>query len=56
MQDALIDYRNGDTRALEAVERFFRSGTLDAGAVRAISDVRGPRETVFPGSGVIKLA
>jgi hypothetical protein len=53
VQNALSDYRNGDTRALEEVEKFFRSGTLDAGAVRAISDVRGTSQTVFPGVGVI---
>lgn len=55
VRDALASYRHGDTRALEEVERFFRSGTLDAGAVRAISDVRGTSETVIPGSGVIGL-
>jgi hypothetical protein len=56
VQDALSDYRNGDTRALEGVEKLFRSGTLDAGAVRAISDVRGPGQTVVPGSGVISFS
>ncbi|MDG2285677.1 MAG: hypothetical protein P8N43_09130 [Alphaproteobacteria bacterium] len=55
VQNALSDYRNGDTRALEEVEKFFRSGTLDAGAVRAISDVRGTSQTVFPGVGVLSL-
>ena len=56
VQDALSDYRNGDTRALESVEKLFRSGALDAGAVRAISDVRGPGQTVVPGSGVISFS
>jgi hypothetical protein len=56
VQDALGAYRKGDTRALEEVEKFFRSGTLDAGAVRAISDVRGNNQTVFfPGSGVVSF-
>lgn len=55
VQDALKSYRNGDTRALEEVEKFFRAGTLDAGAVRAISDVRGTNQTVVPGAGVIRL-
>lgn len=56
VQDALKSYRNGDTRALEEVERFFRAGTLDAGAVRAISDVRGTSQTVVPGAGVFSLS
>jgi hypothetical protein len=56
VQDALSDYRNGDTNALEDVEKLFRSGTLDAGAVRAISDVRGTNQTVVPGSGVIDFS
>lgn len=55
VQNALSDYRDGDTRALEEVEKFFRSGTLDAGAVRAISDVRGTSQTVFLGVGVLSL-
>jgi len=55
VQDALKAYRNGDTRALEEVEQFFRAGTLDAGAVRAISDVRGTSQTVVPGAGVFSL-
>lgn len=56
VQDALKAYRNGDTRALEEVEKFFRAGTLDAGAVRAISDVRGTSQTVVPGAGVFSLS
>lgn len=56
VQDALSAYRNGDTRALEEVEKFFRSGTLDAGAVRAISDVRGTNQTVVPGAGVVNFS
>jgi len=56
VQDALKSYRNGDTRALEEVEKFFRSGTLDAGAVRAISDVRGTSQTLVPGAGVFNLS
>lgn len=56
VQDALSAYRRGDDRALEEVEKFFRSGTLDAGAVRAISDVRGTNQTVVPGSGVISFS
>jgi hypothetical protein len=56
VQDALKSYRNGDTRALEEVEKFFRAGTLDAGAVRAISDVRGTSQTVVPGAGVFSLS
>jgi hypothetical protein len=56
VQDALKSYRNGDTRALEEVEKFFRSGTLDAGAVRAISDVRGTSQTLVPGAGIFNLS
>ena len=56
VQDALKSYRNGDTRALEEVEKFFRSGTLDAGAVRAISDVRGTSQTLVPGAGIFSLS
>lgn len=56
VQDALKSYRNGDTRALEDVEKLFRSGTLDSGAVRAISDIRGPSQTVVPGSGVVTFS
>jgi len=55
VQDALAAFRKGDTRALEDVERLFRSGTLDAGAVRAISQGRGSDEAVVPGSGVVGL-
>ncbi len=56
VQDALKSYRNGDTRALEEVEKFFRSGTLDVGAVRAISDVRGTSQTLVPGAGIFNLS
>jgi hypothetical protein len=56
VQDALSAYRRGDARALEEVEKFFRSGTLDAGAVRALSDVRGTSQTVVPGSGIVSLS
>ena len=56
VQDALKSYRNGDTRALEEVEKFYRSGTLDAGAVRAISDVRGTSQTLVPGAGIFNLS
>jgi hypothetical protein len=57
VRDALNAYRKGDTRALEQVEKFFRSGTLDAGAVRAIFEVRGSSgQTIVPGSGVFTLS
>lgn len=53
VRDALSAYRKGDTKALENVEQLFRSGTLDAGALRAISDSRNSTQAVVPGIGVI---
>ncbi|WP_323798291.1 hypothetical protein [Nisaea sp.] len=56
VSDALAAFRRGDLGPLQNIESLFRSGTLDAESVRALSSAKDvTKSAVFPGSGILDV-
>lgn len=56
VSDALAAFRRGDLGPLQNIEGLFRSGTLDAESVRALSSAKDvTKSAVFPGSGILDI-
>lgn len=56
VSDALAAFRQGDLTPLQNIESLFRSGTLDAESVRALSSAKDVTQSaVFPGSGILDV-